>query len=148
MSQRQKDLLCVDDDVRSLEIRQLLLEAAGYHVITATSGPEGLSVLRSRPVDAVILDYQMPGMNGGEVAAAMKQIKPEIPVMVLSALPYLPADAPKCIDAFVTKGEPTAQLIRQIERLVPRADENTKPASSRGTAGLGLIAEPTKEWLH
>ncbi len=148
MSQRQKDLLCVDDDVRSLEIRQLLLEAAGYHVITATSGPEGLSVLRSRPVDAVILDYQMPGMNGGEVATAMKQIKPEIPVMVLSALPYLPADAPKCIDAFVTKGEPTAQLIRQIERLVPRAHENTKPPSSRGTAGLGLIAEPAKGWLH
>jgi CheY-like chemotaxis protein len=121
MNQRATDLLCVDDDQESLELRQLLLEAAGFHVLTASSGVEGLALFQSHTVDAVIVDFQMPGMNGGEVATAMKSLKPEVPVMVLSALPWLPADAPKCIDAFVTKGEPTAKLIDQIERLLPAA---------------------------
>jgi CheY-like chemotaxis protein len=46
----------------------------------------------------------MPEMNGGEVAAVMKAIKPEIPVVMLSALPSLPANA-RSVDAFVTKGQ-------------------------------------------
>ena len=118
VSMRDKSVLCVDDDVQSLNIRQILLEAAGFNVITATSALEGLSLFRSRPVHAVILDYHLPQMNGGQIAQIMKRLKPAIPVMILSALPWLPEDAPRCIDAFISKCAPSSQLMDKIERLV------------------------------
>src|SRR5690348_16291284 len=108
MDDRRRILLCVDDDPSSLDLRQQLLELAGFQVITASNAKEGLELFRTRQVDAVILDYQMPGMNGGELAEAMKRIRPGIPVMIVSALPWLPEDAPRCIDAFVSKGSPNS----------------------------------------
>jgi CheY-like chemotaxis protein len=119
MDDRRRILLCVDDDPSSLDLRQQLLELAGFQVITTTDAKEGLELFRTRQVDAVILDYQMPGMNGGELAEAMKRIRPGIPVMIVSALPWLPEDAPRCIDAFVTKGSPNSALMDKITNLVP-----------------------------
>lgn len=53
-------LLCIDDQKPALKIRKIFLEAQGYKVLTASSGREGLALLKSNPVDAVILDYRMP----------------------------------------------------------------------------------------
>ena len=66
MRQRQPNLLCIDDDVQSLEIRKIVFEASGYRVLTASSGADGLRLFRSYPVDAVVLDYHMPEMDGGK----------------------------------------------------------------------------------
>lgn len=118
MDEQHKSVLCVDDDPDSLKMRQVLLEANGFDVITASSASEGLSLFRSRPVNAVILDYQMPWMNGGELARLMKGLNPAIPVMILSALPRLPEDAPRCIDAFISKCAPSAQIMAKIASLV------------------------------
>jgi CheY-like chemotaxis protein len=118
MDEQHKSVLCVDDDPDSLKMRQVLLEANGFDVITASSASEGLSLFRSRPVNAVILDYQMPWMNGGELAMLMKGLNPAIPVMILSALPRLPEDAPRCIDAFISKCAPSAQIMAKIASLV------------------------------
>ena len=54
-------------------------------MLTALDGRSGLEVFSTQPVQAVILDYTMPGMNGGEVANRMRQTKPEIPILLLSA---------------------------------------------------------------
>jgi CheY-like chemotaxis protein len=118
MSARQPELLCIDDDKQTLTLRKMLLETRGFHVWTANSGREGLQAFREHEVDAVLLDYNMPEMNGGAVAIELKRIKPQVPVMILSALPWLPDDAPACIDAFMSKGEPTAMLASRIERLI------------------------------
>lgn len=119
MRQRRPDVLCIDDDPTGLETRKVLLEAFGYRVTTALNGPDGLRLLNSRHTDLVLLDYQMPGMTGGEVAARAKQLRPQTPILMLSALPALPLEAPaECIDAFVWKGDPTAQLLATLERLL------------------------------
>lgn len=130
MRQRRPNVLCIDDDPTGLEIRKVLLEAFGYRVTTALNGPDGLRLLNSRHTDLVLLDYQMPGMNGGEVAARAKQLRPETPILMLSALPALPLEAPaEFIDAFVWKGDPTAQLLSTLERLLAghaEAEQNRK----------------------
>jgi CheY-like chemotaxis protein len=80
-------------------------------------------------VDVVVVDYQMPGMNGGEVARAVKDLHPETPVLVLSALPRLPQEAPReCIDAFVTKGGPTSDLVQELRWW---ADSGSRPVPNR-----------------
>src|ERR1700693_1729078 len=78
-------ILCIDDHWKGLLGRKMLLEETGYEVLEATSGDEGLKLFFSRSVDAVVLDYQMPGMNGDVVAAKMKRVKSHVPIMLLSA---------------------------------------------------------------
>jgi CheY-like chemotaxis protein len=102
--ERAETVLCIDDDPKVLTIRRLVLERTGYSVLTASSARAGLELFVSCVPDAVLLDYSMPEMNGGEVAAVMKAISPDIPVLLLSALPSLPENA-RSVDAFVTKGQ-------------------------------------------
>ena len=83
-------ILCIDDHWNGLIGRKMLLEENGYKVLEATCGVEGLKLFLSHPVDAVVLDYQMPGMNGDVVAARMKRLRSQVPIMLLSAQEPLP----------------------------------------------------------
>jgi len=109
-------LLCIDDDEMGLRIRKMMLEAQNYQVVTALSGEEGLAILDSHPVDAVILDYLMPAMNGAQVAHAIKQKWPDLPIVMLSGYPDdVPEDALRLVNAFVTKGGAPEQLFLIID---------------------------------
>src|SRR6267154_6262670 len=98
MSRRKATILCIDDHWNGLIGRKLLLEQSGYEVLEATSGAEGLDLFFLRPVDAVVLDYQMPGMNGDIVAAKMKQAKSYVPIMLLSSYGRLPKSNLDAVD--------------------------------------------------
>ena len=76
-------LLCIDDELGGLEVRKMVLESAGYSVLTAGSGKAGLEIFASQRVDLVILDYAMPEMNGYDVAVEMKRISPGTPILML-----------------------------------------------------------------
>src|SRR5262244_3283195 len=58
-----RTILFVDDEPSLLEARRLIFEFMGYSVLTAESGEEALDALRSNEVNAVVVDYQMPGMD-------------------------------------------------------------------------------------
>ena len=76
-------ILCIDDEDLGLEIRKMVLEREGFSVLTARDGATGISVFDSARVDAVVLDYAMPGMDGGQVAAILPRAVPgehELPV--------------------------------------------------------------------
>jgi len=68
MENRAHLVLCVDDEVVGLRVRKILLERAGYQVLTAHDGKSGLEIFSAQPVEAVIVDCAMPGMHGGDVA--------------------------------------------------------------------------------
>src|SRR5579862_7695553 len=104
-------VLCVDDELIGLRIRKILLERAGYRVLTAPDGALGLKIFSAEPVEAVVLDYSMPGMHGGEVAIRMRQAKPEIPILLLSAYIGLPNDVLSLVDMYMTKGEGAPVLL-------------------------------------
>jgi CheY-like chemotaxis protein len=113
----KKTLLCVDDESVGLQVRQLILERQGYRVLTASAGAEGLDVFLEHDVDAVVLDYLMPGMNGGSVASAMKKTKPEVPIILLSAYLTLPDSVIASVDAFIVKGDAPEILLTKIAEL-------------------------------
>jgi CheY-like chemotaxis protein len=113
----RKTLLCVDDEVVGLKVRKIILERQGYDVLTASEGAEGLQVFAEHEVDAVVLDYFMPGMNGGVVASAMKQSKPDVPIILLSAYITLPDSVMNTVDAFITKGDSPEILLNKIAEL-------------------------------
>lgn len=110
-------VLCVDDEHVGLQIRRMLLERSGYKVITASDGVAGLDLFREEPVEVVVLDYAMPGMHGGEVAARMRAEKPQVPIVLLSAYVGLPANVTSVVDVYMTKGEGAPALLDKLNRL-------------------------------
>jgi CheY-like chemotaxis protein len=127
MARRQKTLLCVDDNQSSLKICKIILENSGYKVLTASSGREGLEVFASNAIDAVILDYQMPEMNGEVVAAEMKRTNPEIPILMLSGWVSMPESALRLVDEFVAKGDRVEFMLLTVQQVLSRG-EKRKPA--------------------
>lgn len=113
-----KTVLCVDDEKIGLRVRKIMLESRGYRVLTASDGTEGLKLFDENPVDVVVLDYFMPELNGGEVAAEMRRRRPGVPIVLLSAYFSLPPEALDAADAFITKGDPPDVLIEKIKNLL------------------------------
>ncbi|HEY1995316.1 MAG TPA: response regulator [Edaphobacter sp.] len=111
-------VLCVDDELVGLQVRKILLERAGYRVLTASDGPSGLEIFSSEPVEAVVLDYSMPGMHGGEVAVRMRQAKPQIPILLLSAYMGLSPEVTSLVDLYMTKGEGAPVLLEKLGSLL------------------------------
>ena len=112
-------ILCVDDEPRGLMVRKMLLQLHGHEVLTTLSGPEGLDLFVANPIEAVVLDYTMPGMNGDLVAAEMKRLKPEVKILLLSAYVDIPADALKWVDRRAVKGVSPTAFITELEQLLP-----------------------------
>jgi two-component system response regulator AtoC len=77
-------ILIIDDDSMILMILKQTLSKAGYRVITATSGEEGIALLATSQADLVLTDYMMPGMSGIEVLNIIKQNQPLLPVIMLT----------------------------------------------------------------
>jgi CheY-like chemotaxis protein len=112
MSNATKRILCVDDDPATLKVRQILLDSAGYSVITSTSGEEALKLVdQGEEVDLVLLDYMMPGMKGDELAAILRQRHPGLRLVAVSAVGQLPVAFINNVDTHLHKGqEPEAFL--------------------------------------
>lgn len=78
-------ILVVDDNHDLVEFIRILLTHHGFTVSTAFSGPEGLERVRAEPIDLVVLDVMMPHMDGLSVCRELKHLRPELPVMLLTA---------------------------------------------------------------
>ena len=113
-----KTVLCVEDEKIGLRVRKILLESHGFHVLTASSGVQGLALLENHQVDLVVLDYYMPGLNGGQVASEIRRRCPGIPIIFLSAYFSLPPADLELANAFITKGDPPDVLVDKIRQLV------------------------------
>ena len=94
-------LLCIHRDPAQLR----LLQENGYELVTASSGSEGLRLLMTLPVDAIVLEYNLGLQDGAVVAAEIKKVKPQIPIVMLADHLELPDGALKSVDALVTKSD-------------------------------------------
>jgi len=110
-------LLCIDDNEDVLEWEKSFLESFGYTVLTAPSGSKGLELANACSVDLVIVDYLMPDMNGEEVAVGMRQLRPQAPIIMLSAEADVPEQALRLVDAFIDKDRLASQLLPAIAQL-------------------------------
>jgi CheY-like chemotaxis protein len=120
ISRLKATILCIDDQWSGLIGRKMLLENNGYEVLEATGGNEGLRLFLSHSVDAVVLDYQMPGMNGDVVAAKMKRAKSHVPIMLLSSYGPLPKSKLEAVDIFLSKSQPPKILLSSLQHLLNR----------------------------
>lgn len=116
----KKTILCVDDNEQGLAVRKFLLETRGYRVVTAVSAHDAIEILRNGGIDLVLGDLIMPQMDGNEMVHRMKEIAPEVPMMLLSGT--VKAFERAChADAFLPKGACSpVELLERVRMMIAR----------------------------
>ena len=110
-------ILLIDDEVTPLSCRTLVLQSEGYSVLSASSAQEALRIFRENHVDLVMSDHLLGDATGAEIAAEMKQLKPEVPVIIYSGVIEMP-DGAECADLFLSKTEPVVEMLMQISKML------------------------------
>ena len=83
-SQSKPLVLVADDEVDIRSSLKMILEYEGIEMIEASSGPEALRLVDEKSPDAVLLDIKMPRMDGLEVLSKLRELRPELPVVMIS----------------------------------------------------------------
>ncbi|HEX6668874.1 MAG TPA: response regulator, partial [Gemmatimonadales bacterium] len=119
-------LVLVVDDVAPLAEQYAydLRRTGGYEVLTAPTGEKALEILATAPVDCVVLDLEMPGMDGFEVLRALERKGAPVPVIVYTGT----GSYDRCIQAvrlgaygFIDKAEPMERVVQEIESAMERS---------------------------
>ena len=113
-------ILCIDDADIALRVRKFLLTSEGYNVLTANSGEDGMELFKQNPVRLVIADHFLSGKSGTEIAREMKQLKPEVPILIVSAAAEEP-DGLEFADVFLMKCGPTEAFLDTVSHLLAKA---------------------------
>ena len=115
----------VVDDVATMAEQYAydLKRVGGYHTLVAGGGDEALDILAREPIDCVVLDLEMPGIDGFEVLRRLQQRSIDTPVIVYTGT----GSYDRCIQAvrlgaygFVDKAEPIERVVQEIENAVSR----------------------------
>ena len=116
------DILVVDDNAKNLEVIKGLLKPTGMFVTTAESGEECLEKLETGDFNVVLLDHNMPGMNGLETVARIRELYPDLPVYAMTS--DVAADSEefykaKGFNGYLAKPVDAAMLEAAIMRYLP-----------------------------
>ncbi len=110
-------LLAVDDDELVLFSTAGILEAAGHRVLTARSAGEALDLLQVNQVDILVTDHAMPLMSGAQLAAVVRETRPQLPILLVSGYAELPSTAPALALQRLAKPFSQHELLDAIEQL-------------------------------
>jgi DNA-binding NtrC family response regulator len=112
-------LLLVDDDTHQLRLRALTLKMSGFTVLGAGSPTQAISMMAhpARKVDLVVLDYEMPEMNGCVLADYLRARHPELKIILYSGALAIPKGEMGSVDLFVPKGDGVQSLLARISEL-------------------------------
>jgi PAS domain S-box-containing protein len=150
---RRLTVLLVDDDELIAHSTANMLEDLGHAVIPVPSGERALAVLeRGEPIDFVVTDYAMPGMNGVEFAERVRRLRPALPMLLVSGYAEIPRHASMDLPR-LAKPYHQAQLAAEIERqLAARAPRGSDARGARGDAGMpshqGVVHERNRHGRH
>jgi two-component system KDP operon response regulator KdpE len=130
MSSRPLRIVIVDDDEWVRRLLRTTLSADEYEILEATDGDEGLRLVNEVAPDLVLLDWQMPGRHGSLVLDALKEARPTLPVIVLTAEERQSqrelAESLQA-DAFLNKPFSPIELLGLIEQLLGERTSDESP---------------------
>jgi two-component system, OmpR family, response regulator CpxR len=116
----KRTILCVDDNEQSLSHRKIMLETRGYRVVSFSRGEEALERFRKGGIDLVVTDMAMPGLDGPQLIAAIKNLSPQTPAVLISSKVRIYSHESQA-DVFLTKGMyAPADLLERIRILLVR----------------------------
>lgn len=118
-------VLLVEDNLINQKVAYRMLEKNGHSVVTANNGKEALQVLADQEFDAVLMDVQMPEMDGLEATAAIRAGEEgtdrHVPILALTAHALI-GDRERCLsagmDGYLAKPIQTAQLLQALAEVL------------------------------
>jgi len=124
----QKSILVVDDDTNIRMLLRQELEEAGYSVREAAGGMEAIGMVKQEKADLIILDVMMPGINGFDVAAVLKNDPAtlQIPIIILSIVEDKERGCRIGVDSYFTKPLNAVELLNEIAVLIARGGAREK----------------------
>lgn len=128
----QKQVLVVEDDVKTADIVRAYLETDGYRVVTVHNGEDGLNAARRNPPDLVVLDLLLPQLSGIDVCRALRNESP-VPIIMLTALS---TERDKLggldlgADDYMTKPFSPRELVARVRAVLRRTAEENGGRSS------------------
>ena len=143
-ARRALRVLLAEDNPINRELAMTLLEKLGHTVVSAHNGRQALSAVAQQPLDLVLMDVQMPEMDGLEAATRIRELERgtgrHLPIIALTAN-AMKGDREQCLaagmDDHVTKPIRRPELLAAIERLLPT---EPPPASAPATAPIGAAS--------
>ena len=116
----KRTILCVDDNEQSLSHRKIVLETRGYRVASFTRGEAALERFLRGGVDLVIADMAMPGLDGPQLIARIKDASPQTPAILITSKVRIYSHDSRA-DVFLTRGMYSpADLLERVRQLLVR----------------------------
>jgi CheY-like chemotaxis protein len=132
-SKAKPTVLVIDDDANFLEMLRTVLGRAGYGVLTSSTGPNGLDMLRYDPRDVavVLLDFKMPHCDGAETLKHLRKLKCPVKIIGISGvtLNQIPQNFQKGVERLVLKPFDPKELLQTIDSVLG-GDSAPEPAAS------------------
>ncbi len=134
-----RTVLIIDDEENMRWVLKRALEKAGYEVLTARRGEEGLELFALHPVDLVLVDLKMPGMDGLAVLRELRQRDPRVPILLFTAY----ATVPTAVEAlqwgatdYLRKPFDLETVLAKIHEAIARAGEQPNGAEAETAESL------------
>jgi len=108
-------VLCVENHPEYMGALKYMLEAAGYEVMPATTGKQALQLLSTAPIDGVLLEYDLPDATGSSIRTEMKQIKPDVPVLLFTGVGSQTPFLLRFFDAFLRNYQRSEAVFEDLE---------------------------------
>lgn len=133
-------ILCIDDRSSCLETERAILESKSYRVLTASDGPSGIALARKHAIDAVVLDFDLRGMSGNQVAEILRREHPNLSVIIWSDSPDATPESLRWFaDLLLHKGDGPIILLSAIEKVLTGATATNTPAPCMNRASIPAI---------
>ena len=154
---QETKILWADDEINLLKPHILLLNEKGYHVTTFTNGNDALAAFEKEHFDLVFLDENMPGMSGLETLSAIKNIRSDVPVVLItkSEEENLMEDAiGSKIDDYLIKPVNPKQVLLTIKKIIDKkllVSERTSSAYQQDFRQIGMTLNDRltyEEWIE
>lgn len=130
------NILVIDDEQTMQDLLKLMLEGAGYTVLSAASGEEGIRRIRAGEVDFVILDVLLGGVDGFTACAEIRRFTP-VPILMLTAIAGSEADKVKGLragaDDYMIKPFSQQELLARIEAILRRTHHSRHESVQNGS---------------
>jgi len=143
-------LLWVDDEIDLLRSHVMFLENKDYAVQTASNGADAVDLVRETPFDVVLLDEQMPGMEGLEVLEGIKEVRPELPVVLVTKSEeedLMERALGSQISDYLTKPVNPSQILLTCKRLLEQSQLRQETLSQDYLQSFNEISQRLRESL-